>query len=192
MKNHGRIQVNWRYLPYLRSIFEDNVRDIAPKYALIRYSISILGSWNSHRSSGESYYWWLAGSGEGIYGYPYPVVATNWVSQLHECALEFAIFSFAYPLVICYIAIHSYESHWPHQFLLWFPVRHDRIPEAKTPNRMAICLRPWRTCLRKIKASDRVKSLSRPTSEIEELDQGEIDKTPDKNMGERPKIDGST
>ena len=41
--------IYWRYLPYIRPIFEGLISgNIPTKYGLIWYSTSILGSWNSH------------------------------------------------------------------------------------------------------------------------------------------------
>ena len=44
--------LNWRYLPYMRPLFEANVSEynITTQYGLIWYSTSILGSWNFHWS----------------------------------------------------------------------------------------------------------------------------------------------
>ena len=36
--------IDWRYLPYIRPIFQAYVREYSPKYGLIWYSTSILGS----------------------------------------------------------------------------------------------------------------------------------------------------
>ena len=46
INGHSRI-LNWRYLPYIRPIFQAYVRKIPTEYGLRWYSTSILGSWNS-------------------------------------------------------------------------------------------------------------------------------------------------
>ena len=50
INGHSRI-LNWRYLPYIKPIFQAYVREYPPKiWPQKWYSSSILGSWNSHWS----------------------------------------------------------------------------------------------------------------------------------------------
>ena len=70
LNGHFRI-LNWRYLPYIRPIFQAYVRGYPHKiWPEIWYSTSILGSWNGH---------WLTGwNGLILHGFSTDFFAQDW------------------------------------------------------------------------------------------------------------------